>query len=471
MFVVPAHILESELAAIEAAIRKHPNGAFLRDLVGPEAAIATQRKVQRRLQKLERLGRVRSDGAKSGTRYYVAQGPTAGTTLLHKEDAPLEAQGGFFIPLTESGKAIQTQVSRPAAERTPVGYNRDFLSSYRPNETFYLSARERTFLANVGAAGTGERPAGTYAKEIYSRLLIEFAWNSSRLEGNKYSLLETHDLLERGKRADGKSAEDAQMLLNHKDAIEFIVEAAEDIGFNRYTILNLHALLSHNLLKDVRAEGRLRMKAVGISGSVFSPLETPALIEECFVELLAKAGAIEDPFEQAFFATVQLPYLQPFDDVNKRVARFAANIPFIRRNLSPWAFNEVPENLYKDGLLGIYELNRTELARDIFVWAYERSAWRYASARQSIGEPDRFRLRYREMIRGTIANVILSAMGKQQASKAIEEIATADLPPEDRERFKEVVSSELIGLHEGNIARYRVSPSQFYSWKIAWEAP
>ena len=164
------------------------------------------------------------------------------------------------------------------------------------------------------------------------------------------------------------------MILNHKDAIEFLVDGAEEIGFNRYTLLNLHALLADNLLADPEATGRLRHIGVGIAGSVFHPLEMPPLIQECFDQVLAAASAIRDPFEQAFFAMVQLPYLQPFDDVNKRVSRLAANIPLFKGNLSPLSFEDVPRDLYTEAILGVYELKRIELLRDVFLWAYGRSA-------------------------------------------------------------------------------------------------
>jgi hypothetical protein len=98
------------------------------------------------------------------------------------------------------------------------------------------------------------------------------------------------------------------MILNHKDAIEFLVNSAGEIGFNRYTILNLHAILANNLLQDETAAGRLRRIAVGIEKSAFHPLEIPQLIEECFGQILATANAINDPFEQALFVIVNLPY-------------------------------------------------------------------------------------------------------------------------------------------------------------------
>ncbi|MGB5536153.1 MAG: Fic family protein, partial [Thiogranum sp.] len=201
-----------------------------------------------------------------------------------------------------------------------VGYKRAFLDEYRPNGTFYLAPEIRQHLMELGRSPGGERPAGTYVRQILSRLLIDLSWNSSRLEGNTYSLLETERLLELGEAAEGKGAQEAQMILNHKAAIELLVEQAEEVGFNRYTILNLHALLSDNLLGNPQACGRLRTIAVGIDGTVYHPLEVPQLIDECFQQVLDTATAIMEPFEQAFFAMVHLPYLQPFEDVNKRVS-------------------------------------------------------------------------------------------------------------------------------------------------------
>jgi len=211
-----------------------------------------------------------------------------------------------------------------------------------------------------------------------AKLCIDLSFNSSRLEGNTYSLLDTRRLISQGLEAENKSTADAQMILNHKEAIEFLVESADEIGFNRYTITNLHALLSNNLVPDPGASGRLRTFAVGIAKSAYTPLAIPQQIEEHFDMLLQKTSQIEDPFKQAFFVMVQLPYLQPFDDVNKRVSRLAANIPLNKRNLAPLSFVDVPQDLYIQGLLGVYELRRTTLLKDVFVWAYERSAFRYA---------------------------------------------------------------------------------------------
>lgn len=332
--------------------------------------------------------------------------------------------------------------------------------------TFAPEIRQR--LHELGHSPDGERPAGTYVRKIFDRLLIDLSWNSSRLEGNTYSLLETERLLEQGVAAEGKDALDAQMILNHKAAIELLVEQAEEVDLNRYTILNLHALLSDNLLADSQACGRLRTIAVGIGGTTYHPLEVPQLIDECFQQTLDTAAAITDPYEQAFFAMVRLPYLQPFEDVNKRVSRLAANLPFIRHNLCPLSFVDVPERAYVDGMLGVYELNRIELLRDVFVWAYQRSCARYSAVRRSLGEPDTFRLHHRALVAEMVAEIVRSGMDKKTATAFIQRRATEDVPPKDQARFIEVVETEVMSLHEGNIARYRLRLSQYHTWKETW---
>jgi Fic family protein len=288
------------------------------------------------------------------------------------------------------------------------------------------------------------------------------------LEGNTYSLLDTERLISLGETADNKSAMEAQMILNHKDAIEFIVQSAEEIDLNRYTVLNLHGLLSNNLLPDPAASGRLRRFGVGIGKSVYTPLVMPQLIEEMFELMLAKARQIENPFEQAFFIMVQLPYLQPFEDVNKRVSRLAANIPLNRQNLAPLSFVDVPDELYIRGLLAVYELNRVKLLKDVFLWAYERSAARYAAVRQSLGEPDVFRLKYRDIMRSLIADIVSTGLGHREASERIQAKAK-ELSESDQAKFVEAIDTELLSLHEGNFARYWITPAEFNRWKEIWE--
>ena len=185
-------------------------------------------------------------------------------------------------------------------------------------------------------------------------------------------------------------------------------------------------------------------------------------------QVLDTAMAIENPFEQSFFALVHLPYLQPFFDVNKRVSRLAANIPFIQNNLCPLSFVDVPVPSYIDGILGVYELNRVDLLRDVFIWAYQRSAARYSAIRQSLGEPDSFRLKYRQNLASVIQSIIQNKLNKRQAGLAIKQFAEAHIDSRDRSRFIETAETELMSLHAGNIARYRVRRSEFEAWQKAW---
>lgn len=294
-------IPEEALAAIEDAVRRSPDGVvsapeILRALATP----VPPRTLQYRLKHLVTRNRLIMDGEGRWTRY-----------RLPDTAAAQEAADEPVIPLSEAGTAIRDYVRQAPEARKPVGYDRNFLDRYRPNTSFYLTEQDRRHLAAVGRPQIAEQPAGSYAKQILSRLLIDLSWNSSRLEGNTYSLLDTKRLIELGEVAAGRGHLEAQMILNHKDAIEFLVGAADEIGFNRYTLLNLHALLANNLLADPMAAGRLRYIAVGIERSAFHPLEVPQLIEERFDQILAIAAAISDPFEQAFFVMVQLPYLQP----------------------------------------------------------------------------------------------------------------------------------------------------------------
>ena len=461
-------IREEDLQAIEEAVRHHADGMTAREIGEVLERAPAHRTLQYRLRSLVESKRLTMEGTGRRARYRVLRESslTARATLGPlTSDAQLKAP---LPPLSEAGVEIRDYVRRPATAREPVGYDRAFLDSYRPNETFYLSQAERDHLRETGTPRIAAQPAGTFARQIVNRLLIDLSWNSSRLEGNTYSLLDTTRLLEAGEEAEGKERREAQMILNHKDAIAFLVDAAADIGFNRYTILNLHAALADGLLDDPDAAGRLRHLGVGIAGSVFHPLEVPQLIEECFDRILRKASAIEDPFEQAFFTMVQLPYLQPFDDVNKRVSRLAANIPLIRANLAPLSFEDVPRDLYTEATLGVYELNRVELLRDVFMWIYKRSAARYAAVRQSLGEPDPFRLRHRTALRELVGTVVRGRMEMKQATSHIATWVQDHVDERDRTRFREIAERELLSLHEGNFARYRISPSQFAAWQKAW---
>ena len=439
-------------------VGRFEHGASLEEILiglGPETS---RRTLQRRLSLLVKEKRLSTFGQARARKYL----------LLKAEEKEDSSKKGSLIPLTEEAKQIQILISQPIQSKSPIGYRRAFLENYEPNQTWYLKEADRKELHILGKSDGEQVPAGTHAKQIFHRLLIDLSWNSSRLEGNSYSLLETERLLDLGKAAEGKDLQETQMILNHKAAIEFLIKSANEIGINRYTILNLHTLLSDNLLSDQDSCGRLRSISVGIAKSVYLPSAIPQVVEESFNLILSKAIRIIDPFEQAFFLMVQLPYLQPFDDVNKRTSRLAANIPLIQKNLCPLAFIDVPKDLYINGLLGVYELNRIELLRDLFIWAYQRSCALYSVMRRSIGEPDPFRMKYRSSLLQIVSKVVHSRMHKTQAIDAIRKWSQSEIPISDRPRFIEVAERELQSLHEGNIARYQLLPIEYEAWKKTW---
>ena len=261
-------VREEHLQAIEEVLRRHPEGRTASEIEADLTPAPPRRTLQYRLKSLVDRKRLTMVGMGRWARYRLPrQIRVAGHTV---SGAPAASARIRVLPaLSRAGAEIREYVRLPPAGRQPVGYDRAFLDSYRTNKAFYLSQSEREHLHEMGRPAIAGQPAGTYARQILNRLLIDLSWNSSRLEGNTYSLLDTTRLLEIGEEAEGKQRIEAQMILNHKDAIEFLVDEAGGIGFDRHTILSLHALLADNLLADSHAAGRLRHIAVGIDGSVF----------------------------------------------------------------------------------------------------------------------------------------------------------------------------------------------------------
>ena len=446
---------------IVALVGRSQTGASFHDILKSLTSEISERSLHRRLDALVHKKVLVRVGKARAAKYVLA--PTTAETrgILPALSGAAEAE--VYVPMSDAGSDIRAYVRQPIQNRKPVGYNRDFLEHYQPNQTAYLLPEHRDHLYRIGGLADGERPAGTYARDILGRLLIDLSWASSRLEGNTYTRLETQRLIEFGVAAEGKDQTEAQMILNHKAAIEMLVDGAEEIGFNTYTFFNLHSLLSENLLADPNASGRIRRRIVDISGTTYHPLAIPQQLEEYFRQVLEKAAAIEDPFEQALFLMVQIPYLQPFEDVNKRVSRLGANIPLIKRNLCPLSFVDVPERAYLEGSLGVYELNRVELLRDVFLWAYERSCQRYQVVREAVAAPDPIRLRYREALASVVGDVVRGM--KEPTQSTLRELATTLVPKEDMDRFVVLAREDLTRLHDGNLARYRLRLPEYEAWR------
>lgn len=435
---------------ILAFMKQSANGVSAEQIHAHLNIQASKRKIQRSLTELFEEKMIYRLGKGPATFYQTLQKDRVFSSLAEE------------LPLSIAGKKVMDVVSQPLLARMPVSYHREMLDNYIPNKTEYLDQSTRMLLYQMGKTSDQTRPAGTYGREILNRLLIDLSWASSKLEGNTYSRLDTQRLIEYGYSVEGKDAIETQMILNHKDAIRFLIEDIDQIFINKHTILNLHGLLSDDLLANPEDSGRIRTKIVDISGTTYKPLAIPQIIEECFNVLLEKASKITDPFEQAFFFMVHFPYLQPFIDLNKRVSRLSANIPLLKNNLCPLTFIGMPETAYIQGTLGIYELNDISLLRDVFILAYERSAQEYLAVHQSLVEPDPARLKNREHIQKLIHLIV--KICHKEAHLTIAEYSESHIDESDRALFKQLVEKELERLHEGVLVRYRLSLSDFEKW-------
>ncbi|MGX5174853.1 Fic family protein [Aliikangiella sp. IMCC44653] len=445
-----------------ASIKTSPQGVTLAELLTQHPNIA-RRTAQRQIAKFIDEGLVIAHGEARARRYFGVESPNDVSAQTNNSDVFTA-----FIPVSADSQDILNYINLPLEARKPVGYQLDFLNSYQPNKTWYLAESLRRQLHKMGKTTDSQEPAGTYSRAILNRLLIDLSWASSHLEGNTYSRLDTRELIEHGRSAQGKAAIETQMILNHKSAIELLVEYIDTAEFNHYTLMNIHSALSENLLPNPADEGRIRQHAVDIGKSVYRPLSVPAQIEDALKLVLNKASQIGDAFEQSFFMMVHLPYLQPFADINKRTSRLAANLPLFRANLCPLTFLDVPEQAYSRATLGVYEMARVELLRDLYVWAYERSTQEYLAIKQDLAEPDPLRLTWRDFIKQTIHLVVTSP--GQDPYAVIQQAVKAQIPASEQQDLQALVIEELRRLHEGVLARYGLGPSEFSAWKAEHES-
>ena len=352
---------------------------------------------------------------------------------------------------------VRAHLRTPHNRRRPAAYRKEFVDCYIPDKSFYLGKANLQRLHDAGRPVPQPLVAGTYARRILERLLVDLSWASSRMEGNTYNILETERLIRFGEEASGKDRKETVMILNHKEAIQYVVDHLAEIAISRLDILGIHALLADGLLVDPAMAGRLRRMPVGISHSSYRPLDDSFAIEEEFGLLVEKAAAITDPFEQSFFLLVHIPYLQAFDDINKRTSRIVSNIPLLKADLAPMSFLTMDDAAYIDGLIGIYELNNVSLMREAYIDAYLASAENYSVLRAELEAPDKAALAYRDFVRKAVRYSVLEHKGfkpDEIRAMAIEE----GIPETDLKQVVDYVGREFGGLHEGNVIRYRLRP-------------
>ena len=255
-----------------------------------------RRTAQRWLHALTERRLARPCGEGRARRYVSGMGMALGVA----EDSPEYTADD--VPISADARDIPAALSIPSFQRGKADHDPCFVERYVPNDTFYLSASLRHSLRLTGHIETEEALGTTYGLEITNRMLVDLSWASSRLEGNTYSRMDTLDLFEEGRVSAARSPRETQMVLNHRGAIEMLLRNKDRTGFDRYTLTNVHAALSENLLKKTLDEGRLRRIDVSIGRSTFQPASGPDHVSALADRLLATLAAIENPFEQSFAA-------------------------------------------------------------------------------------------------------------------------------------------------------------------------
>jgi Fic family protein len=233
---------------------------------------------------------------------------------------------------------------------------------YTEVEQKHLQALHAKFKQNIAGLSQTE-----YNKEM-ERLAIDLSWKSSQIEGNTYTLLETERLLKEKETAKGKPKDDAIMLLNHKDALNFIVAHPDYVvPLNVRGIEDIHSLL----IKDLGVDCNIRRRRVGISGTNYNPLDNEHQIREALVDMCKLINVKEDVFEKSLLALVLLSYIQAFVDGNKRTARIVSNAILIAHAYCPISFRTVDSIEYKKAMLIFYEQNNISAFKEIFINQYE----------------------------------------------------------------------------------------------------
>lgn len=202
-----------------------------------------------------------------------------------------------------------------------------------------------------------------YRKEM-ERLGVDLSWKSSQIEGNTYSLLETERLLKDKQTASGKTKEEAIMLLNHKDALDFVLDIPDYLKeLSVHRIEDIHSILT----KELEVDRNIRHRRVGITGTNYRPLDNEFQIREALEDTCTLVNGKDNVFEKAFLTLVLLSYIQAFVDGNKRTARITSNAVLIANGYCPISFRTVDSIDYKKAMLMFYEQNNIAAFKKIFI--------------------------------------------------------------------------------------------------------
>ena len=320
-------------------IKEHPgvSSKQISDALADKASLAT---IKRAINELVSEFYIYSEGKARATRYYLSS---------------------LFAPID-----LDDYYSKEVDERKiQSGYNFDLIPNvlshvnlFTEQEMQELDALQRQFSSNFASLSDEQK-----RKEM-ERLGIDLSWKSSQIEGNTYSLLETERLLKEKQTAAGKTKEEAIMLLNHKDALDFIVANPDFLEYLTVSrIEDIHSIL----IKELGVDRNIRTRRVGITGTNYRPIDNEFQIREALQQTCDLVNSRSNVFEKALFVLVLLSYIQAFNDGNKRVARITSNAILIANGYCPISFRTVDSIDYKKAMLLFYEQNNLSAFKQIFI--------------------------------------------------------------------------------------------------------
>lgn len=315
------------------------------------------------------------DGSDATMKRYIAAGVQKGDIEVEGKARAtryrLSAQAHLLMPLN-----LDTYFSQDIDKRqVQSSFNFELIREQLPAVTLF-SDEELVHLQNLHGEfrkHVSEMTDNEYHKEM-ERLGIDLSWKSSQIEGNTYSLLETERLLRESKTADGKSKEEAVMLLNHKDALRFILDNPDylqELTINH--IEDIHQLLT----KELSVDRGIRHRRVGITGTNYRPLDNEFQIREAMRDTCNLINSKNNVFEKALLTLVLLSYIQAFSDGNKRTARITSNAILIANGYCPLSFRTVESIDYKKAMLIFYEQNNLYAFKQIFIEQFEFAVKEY----------------------------------------------------------------------------------------------
>ncbi|MHA8083657.1 Fic family protein [Aquirufa sp. A-Brett2-15D] len=327
-------------------VKDHPQCASSEILEGLDLPISVIT-LRRSLQGLCIKGQLTKIGELKGSRYIISPG----FAVLSPVDV-----GDYF------SKEIDDRTIQASFNLDLISETLKNLALFTETETLFLNSFQAKHTSNAAKLS----PDG-YKKEL-ERLAIDLSWKSSQIEGNTYSLLETERLLKDKETAAGKTKDEAIMLLNHKDAIDFIIQNPTYVNpLTVSSIEDIHSILA----KELDIARNLRNSRVGISGTNYTPLDNEFQIKEALTEMCQLINVKQNVFEKALLVLVLISYIQPFLDGNKRTARIISNAILLNNGYCPISFRTIDSLEYKKAMLVFYEQTNIQPFKRIFMDQFE----------------------------------------------------------------------------------------------------